>query len=224
MVRHNRLKYLSSFVADRLLEERQSDISGKLQVYLSQGKIKLCTKNATYSFEEYYSVFEKGFAALNIGTHNFKNVLLLGFGLGSVLILLKRIYALNFNCTAVELDAAIINLAQKYIDPKFLVNTTIVNADAYDWVLQNKTLHSTFDLIIVDLFVDKTTESKFFENTFIKHNKALLNKNGLLLYNTLSSNKNKKQLKQYFSNQFNPLFKQSELLKIGYNNLLVGYS
>ena len=224
MVRHNRLKYLSSFVADRLLEERQSDISGKLQIYLSQGKIKLCTKNATYSFEEYYSVFEKGFAALNIGARNFNNVLILGFGLGSVLILLKHIYKLNFNCTAVELDATIISLAQKYTDPKFLANTTIVNADAYNWVLQNKALHSTFDLIIVDLFVDKITESKFFENTFIKHNKALLNKNGLLLYNTLSSNKNKKQLKQYFSNQFNPLFKQSELFKFGYNFLLVGYS
>jgi len=224
VVRHNHLKYLSSFVADRLLEEQNSDISGKLQVYLSQGKIKLCTKNATYSFEEYYSVFEKGFAALNIGAYNLKNVLILGFGLGSVLILLKRIYALNFNCTAVELDAAIINLAQKYIDPKFLVNTNIVNADAFDWVLQNKAHHSTFDLIIVDLFVDKITEPKFFENTFIKHNKALLNKNGLLLYNTLSSNKNKKQLKQYFNSQFYPLFKQSELLKFGYNNLLVGYS
>lgn len=224
MVRHNHIKYLSSFVADRLLEEQHSDISGKLQVYLSKGKIKLCTTNATYSFEEYYTVFEKGFATLNIASFNLKNVLILGFGLGSVLILLKRIYGLSFNCTAVELDSTIINLAQKYVDPQFLENTTIVNADAYDWVLQNKALKSTFDLIIVDLFVDKITDNKFFEPVFIKNNKPLLNKNGVLLYNTLSSNKNKKQLKQYFSSQFYPLFKQSEFLKIGYNNLLVGYS
>jgi len=211
-------------VADRLLEEQQSSISGKLQVYLSQGKIKLCTRNATYSYEEYYTVFEKGFAALNIGAYNFKNVLILGFGLGSVLILLKHIYGLNFNCIAVELDDIVINLSKKYIASKFLENTTIVKDDAYEWVKQNTEFHSTFDLIIVDLFIDRKTENKFFESTFIKNNKALLNKNGVLLYNTLSSNKNKKQLKQYFNNQFNPLFKKSELLKIGYNSLLVGYS
>lgn len=211
-------------MADRLLEEQQSSISGKLQVYLSQGKIKLCTRNATYSYEEYYTVFEKGFAALNIGAYNFKNVLILGFGLGSVLILLKHIYGLNFNCIAVELDDIVINLSKKYIASKFLENTTIVKDDAYEWVKQNTEFHSTFDLIIVDLFIDRKTENKFFESTFIKNNKALLNKNGVLLYNTLSSNKNKKQLKQYFNNQFNPLFKKSELLKIGYNSLLVGYS
>lgn len=221
MVRHSRLKYLSSFVADQLLEEQHSDLSGKLQVYLSQGKIKLCTKNATYSFEEYYTVYEKGFAALNIDAYHLKNVLILGFGLGSVLILLKRIYGLSFNCTAVELDNTVINLAKKYINPQFLKNTTIVNADAYSWVAQNSLLNSTFDLIIIDLFIDRITESKFFETNFIKQNRALLSKNGLLLYNTLSSNR--KQLKQYFSNQFYPSFKQSELLKIGANNLLVGY-
>lgn len=224
MVRHSRIKYVSSFVTDFLLEEKQSNISGKLQVYLSRGKIKLCTKNATYSFEEHYTVFEKGFATLNIGTYNFKNVLILGFGLGSVLILLKRIYGLQFNCTAVELDNSIISLAEKYIEPKLLENTTIVKADAYEWVRQNIKLKQTFDLIVVDLFVDKLTENKFFETAFINNNKLLLNKNGLLLYNTLSSNNNKKQLKQYFNSQFRTLFKKSEYLKIGYNNLLVGYS
>lgn len=223
MVKFSRIKYLSSFVADRLLEEQYSELSGKLQIYLSQGKIKLCTKNATYSFEEYYTVFEKGFATLRIGAYNFNNVLILGFGLGSVLVLLKRIYKLNFNCTAVEFDNIVIELAKKYLDDEIINQTTIVNADAYEWVKQNKTLSSTFDLIIIDLFVDRLTENKFFETSFIKHNKALLSKNGLLLFNTLSSNKNRKYLKHYFDKQFRPLFKKSEHLKIGLNNLLVGY-
>jgi len=223
VAKFSRITYLSSFVADRLLEEQYSSISGKLQIYLSHGKIKLCTKNATYSFEEYYTVFEKGFATLKIGTYNFNNVLILGFGLGSVLVLLKRIYKLNFNCTAIEFDNIVIELAKKYLDDEIINQTTIVNADAYEWVKQNKDVSLKFDLIIIDLFIDRHTENKFFETSFIKYNKALLNKNGLLLFNTLSSNKNKKHLKLYFNNQFYPLFKKSERLKFGFNNLLVGY-
>jgi len=210
-------------VADRLLEEQHSNISGKLQVYLSQGKIKLCTKNATYSFEEYYTVFEKGFATLQIDKYKFKNVLILGFGLGSALVLLKQIYKLNFNCIAIELDDVVIDLAKKYLDPETIKQTTIINADAYEWVKQNKNTGSTFDLIIIDLFIDRITENKFFEPSFIKNNETLLSKNGLLLFNTLSSNKNRKHLKQYFDNRFSTLFKQSKRLKIGFNNLLVGY-
>jgi len=224
VVKYSKIKYLSSFVADRLLEERHSSISGKLQVYLSQGKIKLCTKNATYSYDKYYTVLKKGFTILNIGSYQFKKVLILGFGFGSALTLLKRVYGLHFDCTAIEIDDVIIDLGKKYIDAKILKDTTIINADANDWIMQHNQLGPTFDLIVIDLFIDNITESKFFETAFIKNNKGLLNKKSLLLFNTLSSNKNKKQLKQYFNNQFYPLFKQSKLLKIGYNYLLVGYS
>lgn len=205
-----------------MLEEQASHFSGLLQVHLSRGRIKLSTKNATYSYEEYYTVFEKGFQLLNIGKQPFKNALILGFGLGSVPVLLEKVYQMNLNYTGVEIDAVIIELAQKYLDTKVLQKVALVEADANDWVF-NSNNQKLFDLIIIDLFIDHKTAPLFFEKPFIKQTANRLSKNGLLLFNTLTFKSNRKQIMVYYNQVFKSIFPKAEKLKIGANYLLAGH-
>jgi len=204
-----------------LLEEQASHFSGLLQVYLSRGKIKLSTKNATYSFEEYYTVFEKGFQIVNLSKRNFKNALILGFGLGSVPVLLKKVYNMNLQYTGIEIDNVVIELAQKYVETDILQQVNLIEADAYDWISQTP-ISRKFDLIVVDLFIDHTTAPHFFEVHFLKQVAKHLSQNGLLLFNTLTFKSNRKQIMVYFNQIFKSVFPNAHNLKIGSNYLLVG--
>jgi len=207
---------------DQLIEEQASHFSGLLQVHLSRGRIKLSTKNATYSYEEYYSVFEKGFQQLNIEKQAFENALILGFGLGSVPVLLEKVYKMNLNYTGVEIDGVIIELAEKYLNPEILQKVELIESDANEWV-NNSTNQKQFDLIIIDLFIDHKTAPLFFETSFIKQVAKHLSKNGLLLFNTLTFKSNRKQIMVYYNQIFKSVFAKAEKLKIGANYLLVGY-
>jgi len=190
-------------------------------VHLSKGKIKLSTKNAIYSFEEYYSVFEKGFQQLQLKPGVFKNALILGFGLGSVPVLLERVYRLNLDYTGIELDKAVIDFAEKYLEPSILAMVNLVEADAYEWVL-NETAEPRYDLIVIDLFVDHRTSPVFFEPLFLKKTSSLLNKNGLLLFNTLAFKSNKKKVLAYYEKVFISTFANAFKMKFSANWLLAG--
>lgn len=205
-----------------MLEEQASHFSGLLQVHLSRGRIKLSTKNATYSFEEYYTVFETGFKQLNIGKQPFETALILGFGLGSVPVLLEKVYHMNLNYTGIEIDGVIIELAQKYLEPKVLQQVDLIEADANEW-LNHSNSQQLFDLIIIDLFIDHKTAPPFFEKPFIKQAAKHLSKNGLLLFNTLTFKSNRKQIMVYYNQVFKEVFPKAEKLKIGANYLLAGY-
>lgn len=191
-----------------------------LQVHLSRGKIKLSTQNATYSFEEYYTVFEKGFQLVNLSNRNFKSALILGFGLGSVPVLLEKVYNMNLQYTGIEIDDVVIELAQKYLAPDILQQIQLIEADASEWVVKLP-MNEKFDLIIIDLFIDHTTAAHFFEAHFLKQVAKHLSKNGLLFFNTLTFKSNRKQIQVYFNQVFKSVFPNAENLKIGNNYLLL---
>jgi len=203
-----------------LLEEQASHFSGLLQVHLSRGKVKLSTQNATYSYEEYYTVFEKGFQLVNLSNRHFKNALVLGFGLGSVAVILEKVYDMNLKYTGIEIDTVIIELAQKYLTTKIQNQVQLIKADAYDWIKQSS-IQQKFDLIIIDLFIDHTTAPHFFGVDFLKQVAKHLHQNGLLFFNTLTFKSNRKQIMVYFNQVFKSVFPNAQNLKIGTNYLLV---
>jgi len=203
-----------------LLEEQASHFSGLLQVHLSRGRVKLSTKNATYSYEEYYTVFEKGFQLIDLSKRDFEQALILGFGLGSVPVLLEKVYNMNLQYTGIEIDAVVIELAQKYVDTEIQRHMKLIEADAYQWIIQLP-INQKYDLIVVDLFIDHTTAPQFFDRLFLKEVAKHLSNNGLLFFNTLTFKSNRKQIMVYFNQVFKNVFPDAQNLKIGSNYLLV---
>ena len=75
-----------------------------------------------------------------------------------------------------------IELATKYFGLGNYKNVSIINDDAFEFVLKTK---EKYDLIIIDIFQDTTMPNFLFEDFFINRINFLLNVNGFILFNTM---------------------------------------
>ena len=176
----NPFKYFFSYIFPQEVEEKQSDVSGKVTVHLSKGKYTLDSIHANYSFGGLHEVFQKAFSDFKIKNRGIKNVLILGFGSGSVASILQNEYGKETEITGVEKDKAIIELAKKYFSLEQYKNLTLVNEDAFDFVFR---CENKFDLIVVDLFVDLNVPEKFTGEKFLSQLGKLISENGILFFN-----------------------------------------
>ncbi|MEL6987810.1 MAG: hypothetical protein AAGK97_08260, partial [Bacteroidota bacterium] len=81
-------KYLSYFI-ELHIESAPGEINPHLYVSLKNGRLQLSTANAVYSHEELYLNFKQAFDKLKFEKLEGKNVLILGFGLGSIPIIIE---------------------------------------------------------------------------------------------------------------------------------------
>lgn len=177
-------RYIGSFIAPQKMEEKMSAVSGKLEVYYSNGTYRLDAANVNYSFGGLHHVFQKVFRQFNIKDREIRNALILGFGAGSVASILQHEYGKDVSITGVDKDEAVIDLTHKYFSTDKYKDLQLHCADAYDFV--QKEPATPFDLIVVDIFVDLLVPRKFQDEMFI----SALNKNlapgGILFYNFIA--------------------------------------
>lgn len=140
---------------------RESKYNGDLEIMWWNGKKLLNSKNANYSYGSLQSILEEGLDTLDL--HRVQRVLLLGLGGGSVIQSLREKYLFTGDITAVELDPKIIAIAQR----DFLIDnddaTHLIESDAFAFLRQ---ADSTFDLIIVDVFLDTEVPEAFLHDDF----------------------------------------------------------
>lgn len=204
--------YLLSFLKQVQVETTSSEFTHSLEVVLFEGRYMLNTQNATYSYEDKYSSYKSALQHIAKDLPTMKSGLVLGLGLGSIPYMLQR----NFNFTGqidcVEIDATIIDLASKYYPSSKLFNQLKIHeADALNWMEFN---HRKFDLITVDLFIDKYVPREFHSATFMELLKQALNPNGILLFSRMTDNtKSEKQLGENLKN----IFPEGEIIDTGGN-------
>ena len=174
------LFHIFSYLAGRLVEQVESELNGTLFVYHINGKYILNTANGNYSYGPLHKGFKKAFDRLDVKTRAIENVLVLGFGAGSIVSILQEEYNLNCKITAVEYDPVIIELGEKYFNTQRFHNLTLQLTDAYDFVLNN---NQTYDLIAFDVYNDDSIPSKLESPKFLKALKGLLKSNGMLVFN-----------------------------------------
>lgn len=177
-------RYASSFLFPGKIEEGRSSVSGKLEVHYVNGKYMLDTANVNYSFGGLHTVFQKAFGQFNIRQRKLSNALVLGFGAGSVASILQNEYGKEVSITGVEKDEAVIELAKKYFSIGQYKNLDLQCMDACDYVLGPVT--ETFDLVVVDIFVDLLVPEKVQDEKFISGLGRLLSENGILFYNFIA--------------------------------------
>lgn len=211
---------IASYFVDIVLEKRQSEYSGQLELIQRQGRLALCTANAVYSYEDLYRNFRDSFARLDLSQLPTKsNVLVLGLGLGSIPLLLERKFNKNYTYTLVEIDPVVVELAQKYILPHLRSSIRVETTDAAKFVAD---CQGKFDMIAIDIFVDDLTPAVFESATFLKQVQKLLSPKGIVLYNRLIYNtKLMEQTTFFYKNSFNLVFKDSCELDLEGNKMLL---
>lgn len=216
------LTKLLSYFIDVQFDKTNSDYSGELEVIYRKGRFALCTKNAVYSYDDLYINFRKSFEQLDLDAYNIQEVLVLGLGLGSIPLLLEKIFKKKYSYTLVEIDQKIVDLAYKYTLAKLQSPVNVICADAWSYV--DSYSHKKFDLVIIDIFIDDQVPISFESVHFLENIKRILSPNGLLMYNRLTYNEQlNTQTDYFFEATFNKVFDKASFLSLDGNKMLLNY-
>jgi len=213
-------KRILSYLFDINIESLSSDYNRSLDLVLSDGRYQLLTEGAIYSYEDKYDNFRKSFQRLDIENQDIDEVLILGFGLGSIPVILERCFGLDYHFTAVEIDASVIYLYSKYISDNLRSNIEIIEADAHLYMLQNST---KYDMICMDVFIGDQIPGVFKTIQFLESIKQSLNAGGLLMFNWLAVSRTDIQLvDEYMKQVFTQVFPSGYIISLNSNRMLIG--
>jgi len=207
----NAFKFLSSFLFTYTIEERKSEVSGKIEVLYSNGKYVLDSAHVNYSFGGLHTVFQRAFSQFQIKQREIKNVLILGFGSGSVASILQDEYGKHLEITGVEKDSEVIVFAKKYFSIDKYKNLNLHREDAFEFV---QSCNQKFDLIVMDVFIDLDVPEKFSEENFISALGKLLSEDGILFYNLVIHNETVRDKGAELFKKMNSLIGKTEWCRI----------
>ncbi|TVQ51166.1 MAG: hypothetical protein EA362_00745 [Saprospirales bacterium] len=214
-----RWKKWLSYLFEMHIESSPGDLNPHLYVSLKRGRFQLCTKNAVYSYEDKYDNFKRIFSQLNLDFLQNGNVLILGFGLGSVPILLKQIGLNELSITGIELDENVIYLASKYALNKIDYPTEMIETDAAAFIFST---YEQYDLVVVDVFVDDIIPEQCRNLEFLEACKDRLTENGILLFNALAAtDEDKDEAEQLYFETFEKVFPTGKLVDVLGNYIFV---
>lgn len=156
----------------------ESSLNGKLEVGWIEGKKVLDSKYTNYSYGPLQEVLEYGLDKISLAS--VESALILGMGAGSVIQSLREKYEYSNKITAVELDPVVIQIAKDEFEVTPDEQLKIYCEDAICFVAQTKQI---FDLIILDVFVDKDVPSGIYEENFWLDLALCTAENGKILFN-----------------------------------------
>jgi spermidine synthase len=171
-----------SYVSPVTIESAGSDQNPNLAVVLDRGRLQLLSGQAIYSWDDLYHNFTKAFEVLRPEQQKFRDVLLLGLGLGSVPLILERKHGMRYAYTAVELDEVVADMASRYTLSRLESYVEIITTDASIFV---ELCEDQYDLVIVDVFEDNITPAVFESPEFLRDCLRLVRPGGWVLYNRL---------------------------------------
>ena len=217
----NRIKNIISYIYPFSVVQCKGNVSPHLEINFINGKYTLDTYTVNYSYGGLQTAFDNTFNKFNLKERNVKDVLILGFGTGSVAYLLKEKYNLECNIVGVEMDQVVIDLAYKYFNIKRFKNLELVCDDAFKFV---QTCKKKFDVIIVDIFIDDSVPKRFHEKEFLKYLDGLLLNKGILFFNKIANNPIRKNELDELIKNTNEIFGYSLIykpIKYGANNYMI---
>ena len=192
-------KLFSYFIAINVYQ-KNSAVSKSLEVNWNNGELVLDSKSTNYSYGSLQRILRKGLKYIGFERiRNFENILVLGVAGGSVIKTLVDEIKFKGKITGVEIDSAVIDIANSYFELDKIPNLEIVIDDAFEYVLKTKL---KYDLIIIDIFEDTTMPNFLFQDFFIQRINFLLNLNGFILFNTMVINTNDENRNQIYKSKF----------------------
>lgn len=181
-MKERKIKQIISYFLPLRIESVSSDHNSLLEVSYRNGNYLLNSESSNYSFGSLHRIFKNSFRDIEIENLGISNCLLLGLGGGSVIHLLRKEYELLFPITAVEIDPAIIALGKKYFNLDDYKGVSIINADAFEFVVITK---SVYDLVIVDLYINDMVPPIFHTEEFISNLKSVTHHHTVILFNKM---------------------------------------
>ena len=200
------LKRILSYIFPITLLRKSSTVSGLLSVTLLSGKRLLNTPNTDYSFGSLQRILRFGLQKIGFERiQKQKNILVLGLAAGSVVETLVEEVKFRGQIHGVDIDKDVIEIGRQYFNLDKIKNTPI-----------------RYDLVIVDIFQDDQMPAFLFAPAFFSQLKKILNKKGVILFNTIVKTKAEAQRNQNFIQFFSDQYHIDRYPKVeGENEILV---
>lgn len=211
-------KHWLSYLMEVHLESSSSEHNEELHVTLNKGRLQLSTPNAIYSYADKYENFYKTFEQIELND-SIEDVLILGFGLGSIPYMLEEKFGKKYRYTGVELDEEVIYLASKYVLSDLNSDVMLIEADAINYMHQ---CTQAFDMICIDIFVDDQIPDVFLTTDFLHLVKNSLTDNGLVVFNHLADRTSyEEKARKYFEDVFAAVFPDGQYLQVLGNGMMI---
>ncbi len=214
----DKLRYLISYLIDVKIYSSKSELNSNLTVILRNGKKILNAKNANYSFGDLHKVFQIVFKKIDLKAKVLNEVLILGYGAGSVSSIIRDELKLTPEIVGIEADLEVIEISKKYFHK--LNNKDVLIHDKAENYISYCT--KKFDLIVIDVFVDLSVPIAIQSFDYLKKISVVLSENGTILYNFVQFSKESKEQFIEIEKKCNSIFRNVETLKvIDFNRVLV---
>jgi spermidine synthase len=213
-------KKLFSYIIPLNIYKQKSSFSQTLEVTWANGQLVLDSNNTNYSYGSLQRILLKGLKFIGFEKiRNMKKILVLGVAGGSVIKTLVDEINYEGDIIGVEIDKAVIEIANEYFQLNEIQNLKIVIEDAFEFVMNTET---KFDLILIDIFQDTKMPDFLFDEKFIYRICHLLNLKGCIIFNTMILNKNQLKLNLDYTKSFDSkTYTVTILSKIEKNNELI---
>lgn len=170
----------------------------------------LDSANVNYSYGSLQEVFDQTFEQTGLYDLPVKSALILGFGSGSVAELLLTKCDPEMKITGVEADSEVIRLTKQYFPVARNSNVTIVHSDAADYIVSSR---GSYDLIIIDVFIEAIVPEKCQSVEFLRAVKSHLSPTGKLYFNKMRMESDKISIEDFEKN-LRAVFDKIEKVKL----------
>ncbi|MEI6749806.1 MAG: spermidine synthase [Bacteroidales bacterium] len=165
---------------ERVISRTGSQYNPTLEVIRSGNHLVLDAKSVNYSYGGLHRAFRQLFRKIRISKWNIGNVLILGFGAGSIASILQHEYQIDCKITGVEIDPEVIRIGKEYFRFNSFSNLNLIEQDAILFIEENSEF---FDIVVVDLYLDKEVPPKAETSEFADFIKKALKTEGHLIFN-----------------------------------------
>lgn len=177
------IKKILSYFTPITIHSEKSALSKTIDINWDNGELVIDSENTNYSYGQLQCFLKLGLKDIGFERiRKMKHVLVLGVAGASVVKTLTNEIKYKGKITGVEIDANIIELANKYFNINKIPQLEIVIEDAFEFVLKT---NKKYDLIIIDLFQDISMPSFVYEHYFRNRLCFLLKSQGFILFNTM---------------------------------------
>lgn len=176
------LKKIVSWIFPVAVKRVEGKVSPLLEISLENGRKVLNTGNVNYSFGALHDVFRIALQKAKIVEHPPQQVLILGFGAGSIATIIVDEYGQHPEMIGVEADPVVIHLAKTEFNSDRFDSLEIENTTAESFITKNK---KQFDLIAVDVFVEAVVPESCRSDIFLDGLHKSLNNGGRVVFNVM---------------------------------------
>ncbi|MDQ3110020.1 MAG: methyltransferase domain-containing protein [Bacteroidota bacterium] len=216
------LKKVLSWIWPLQVKRVEGKLTAVLEVTYEQGKKVLNAGEVNYSFGALHNVFRIALQKAKIIESPPADVLILGFGAGSIASILVEEFGQHPRITGIEADPVVLHLAREEFNISRFPELEIENTTAEKFIA---TCNSRFNLIAVDVFVEAHVPESCKTHGFLENIYRCLAKNGRVVFNEMP--KENLSGENEFLARFRNNFDETEVheLHIGGspNRILIGY-